>query len=283
MFQYRTLENTGPDELYGAFMSAFSDYSVPVDMTKEQFFGLLARNGYVPALSAGVYDGDMLAGFIINGVRQWNGVLTAYDNGTGVVPAYRKQGLTTGMFAFISGRLKEKGVRQCLLEVIQTNLPAYKLYQKLGFTVSREFSCFRAGKDDIALTPPVGFSCSFERQIDEEKASLLRDYAPAWQNTLESACSVPGDCIIASVERGGELAGYAAANFRTGSVFQLAVSPKYRGLGIGAGLLRALLAKAESPKISFLNVESGCESMTGFLMHSGFRLEVEQYEMLKPL
>jgi len=284
MICYRTLESVDTKVLHRVFTLAFSDYSVQVDMPMDKFMSLLKRNGFAPALSAAAFSGDIPAGFIINGFRIRDGKKTIYDSGTGVIPAYRHQGLTTGMFAFLSEHLKASGVQQYLLEVIQSNLPAYGLYSKLGFGVLRELSCYRAGKAGLVL--PVKQDVEFTadmRFLEDAKIPSFWDFRPSWQNSVDSAKSGAGDCIAAIIRLSGEIAGYGIIDQTTGSFYQLAVEKQHRGKGIGAGLLNALIQKSKSDKLSFLNVYSGCDSMCGFLEKHGFRLEVKQYEMIRKL
>ena len=126
------------ERLRVAFVEAFSDYQVRIDMPPWKFEGMLRRRGFVPRLSVGAFDGDEPVGLLLNAVRQWGGMTTAYDCGTGVVPTHRRTGLTTRMFATARDALRAEGVRQYLLEVIKANGPAVALYTAQGFV---EFVC----------------------------------------------------------------------------------------------------------------------------------------------
>jgi ribosomal protein S18 acetylase RimI-like enzyme len=107
---------------------------------------MLLRRGYNSEFSIGAFDNGELVGFVLNGLRNWDGKLTAYDTGTGVVNNYRKQGITTNIIHNIKGLLKEKGVNQYLLEVIRSNTAAFELYKKQGFEIIRNFECFQLDK-----------------------------------------------------------------------------------------------------------------------------------------
>ncbi|MHB1392499.1 MAG: GNAT family N-acetyltransferase [Clostridia bacterium] len=98
MFSYKTLENVDIDIIHQAFVSAFSDYQIKVDLPLWKLQNMLQRRGYIPEKSMGVFKDEALVGFILNGNREWKVKPTVYDTGTGVVPEYRKQGLTTNMF-----------------------------------------------------------------------------------------------------------------------------------------------------------------------------------------
>lgn len=85
MYTYRTLENTAIETLHQAFLKAFSDYQVKMNLPLWKFQQMLVRRGYSADISMGAFDKDDMVGFILNGLRQWNNKLTVYDTGTGVI------------------------------------------------------------------------------------------------------------------------------------------------------------------------------------------------------
>lgn len=97
--EFRTLENIPVEQICAAFNEAFSDYAVRADMPLGKFKAFLKSNGFEPSLSAGAFVDGALCAFVLNGVRDIDGVMTAYDSGTGVVPGLRRQGLTKGIFS----------------------------------------------------------------------------------------------------------------------------------------------------------------------------------------
>jgi len=107
MFDYKTLENTIMETLYKTFLNAFSDYQVKTDLSFWKFQRMLERRGYVSEVSIGAFENQALVGFVLNGFRNWNGKLTVYDTGTGVIGEYRKQGITSNMLLNIRELLKE--------------------------------------------------------------------------------------------------------------------------------------------------------------------------------
>ena len=92
--EYHTLKNTASSCIHKTFMAAFSDYQVSVAMPLEAFERMLKRNGFTPDVSVGAFSDGVLVGFVLNGVRECNGVKTIYDLGTGVIPAFRRTGIT---------------------------------------------------------------------------------------------------------------------------------------------------------------------------------------------
>ncbi len=109
-------------------VDAFFDYQVKIELPEWKFQQMLQRRGYYPEISIGAFDGNSLVGFVLNGLRSWNGNTTVYDLGTAVLPDYRRQGITKEMLHSVHKLLKEKQVEQYLLEVITSNESAFRLY-----------------------------------------------------------------------------------------------------------------------------------------------------------
>jgi len=281
MILYQSLERTSLETLHKAFVEAFSDYQVKIDLPFWKFEQMLQRKGFNPEVSIGAFENDKVVGFVLNGVRLWNGKVTVYDVGTGIIGEYRRQGLTSDMLLHIKKLLKDKKVEQYLLEVLKENQAAIQLYQKQGFTVEREFSCFQLNKDEFI---PIA-TCKVEKaaNIDFDQLEEFWDFKPSWQNSMESICSIPEafSYIVAKVDE--TIVGYGVIDKRTGDIPQIAVNKDYRGNGIASSILTTLLENTESENISVLNVEAPFEPVEKYLEKAGFEFEVGQYEMLLKL
>jgi ribosomal protein S18 acetylase RimI-like enzyme len=246
-------------------------------MPFEKFTAFLKANGFNAALSAGAFTEGKLRGFILNGIREYRGMLTAYDGGTGVTPEYRKRGFVKGAFAFCLPLLKTAGVKAYVLEVIESNEPALRLYKSFGFTALRELVCYRIKRDKLKAAD-AGVRITDAAAVGSDAVAFW-DYSPTWQNTFDSVNAVSGQCAAAVMEQNGETAGYGIINTKSGNVYQLAVESGSRGTGMGSRLLRTLAHQTEAEYISLLNVDLSCGSMLGFLEKLGFEEYVRQYEM----
>ena len=82
---------------------------------------MIERRGFNLDLSFGAFNKDQLVGFTLNGIGDWNGKLTAYDTGTGIIKEFRKKGVATKLFNESLPTLRENNISQYLLEVIRTN------------------------------------------------------------------------------------------------------------------------------------------------------------------
>jgi ribosomal protein S18 acetylase RimI-like enzyme len=284
MFIYKTLENISIEILHQAFISAFSDYQVKIDLPLWKFEQMLQRRGYVSEISIGAFKDDVLVGFVLNGFRKWDGRPTVYDLGTGVTGEYRKQGITSNILLNLRELLKEKGVEQYLLEVIQTNISAVELYKKQGFGKTRDFVCFQLDKSKyIPMTAwEVGHIDRINSE-DWEKLMGFWDFIPSWQNSIDSVNAASDSFVYSIVQIDGTIAGYGIIDRKTGDIPQIAVDRNYRRRGIAGSIITDLIENTESHRIGVLNVDNQSRAMKDFLTKSGFENTVDQYEMILKL
>ena len=117
--EIRNLEHTDFETIFHGFKKAFADYEIHFE--KEEVRSMLKRRGYNPQLSFAAFDNDEIVAFTLNGTGTFNGVLTAYDTGTGTIKQYRGQSIAGKIFTHSLPFLKESGISQYLLEVLQNN------------------------------------------------------------------------------------------------------------------------------------------------------------------
>lgn len=141
--EIRTLENTPLEDIVNCFSIAFADYIVKmpdsVDYWRERYF----RSRVDYALSFGVFDKGKMVALIMNGVGMHLGKLTAFNTGTGVFPTYRGRQLVDKMYDFAQVGFKKKGIEKCLLEVIDENARAIRVYERNGFEILRRLKCYK--------------------------------------------------------------------------------------------------------------------------------------------
>lgn len=278
MLEYRTLNKTSIETLHKAFLDAFSDYQIEMDLPIERLKQMLQRRGYVPEISIGAFKNDLLVGFILNGLRNWNGKKTVYDIGTGVIIDYRRQGITSSMLLNVKEILKQKQVEQYLLEVIQSNTSALQFYKKEGFKVKRNFSCFAL--DKRRYVPLKEYKVEHTNRMEWEQLTEFWDFEPSWQNSIDSIKVVSEEFGYSNVRFENTIVGYGVINKRTGDIPQIAVNKHYRGKGIARSIITDLIKNTESHKISVLNVDDQSKCTIDFLTELGFEHIIGQYEML---
>jgi ribosomal protein S18 acetylase RimI-like enzyme len=273
------------DALYETFTAAFSDYVVPFALTEAQFRNHLNLNAVELDRTAGCFDGDRLVGFSLNGFGKWNGKSTVYDAGTGVIPEYRRRGLSEAMFQMMFPVFQRDGIKQFLLEVVTTNTNAVRLYEKLGFEVSRELSllqCDERKRVPSSLPRGVDF-----RALDlphwEHLASFWDTY-PSWQNSVDAVTRSRVMKNIVGAFIGEECVGYIVFSTRFGRISQIAVAPRHRRKGIGTALVNAVMTEtAEGFSMQVINIDRSQDVALKFFRTMGFYERLTQYEMVRPM
>ena len=143
--QIKNLATTPLPQIVECFNLAFANYFVkmPTDVAYYEGRWRSARVDY--EASIGVFDKDKLVALMIIGIDYHNGKLTAFNTGTGVIPDYKGQALVDKMYEFARPIFQKKGIQKCMLEVIQGNARAIRVYERIGFKIVRSLRCFRGG------------------------------------------------------------------------------------------------------------------------------------------
>ena len=87
----QNLCNTSIDTIHKAFIDAFSEYEVKIDMSIEKLNEILLTRDYDPLLSIGCFEDDRLLGFILAGYRSIDNKKCCYDVATGVIREYQNK------------------------------------------------------------------------------------------------------------------------------------------------------------------------------------------------
>jgi GNAT superfamily N-acetyltransferase len=279
------LNRTSIYDLNKTFNQAFSDYVLPMHVTVNQLAENIRRDGIDFRYSVGAFNQNQLVGFILHSLDEWNGIKTAYNGGTGVIPAFRGNKLTHQLYGYIIPRLKAAGAGQCLLEVIATNRVAIQTYLGVGFGQTRGFTCYKANLNDIPVLPANQLPGIQIREMsvpDWDAVKPFWDFAPSWQYSIPSIERLIGKISFLGAFEQDQLVGYAAIVRSTNRVAQFAVAPAHRGLGIGQGLFYQLARNASGPLV-VINVDEACVAANKFLKATGFTCFIKQLEMIKPL
>ncbi len=269
----RTLTHEDFESLYAAFLAAFSDYVVPLTLTREQFLEMITRRGWLPEVSVGAFEGDSMVAFTINAVEGDR----AYDSGTGVAPTHRRRGLGRELMERSFALLRERGCTSYVLEVIDSNTRAVELYRAAGFEVVRGLQCWAYESQDRNLSQSRSDADSL-RPSDVETLRLeASDVAPAWQNSDRSIARAKARHVALGDERG-----YAVVFPESGDLPQLVVRRDARRRGIGTRLLQSAAAVAGKP-LRILNIDESDAGIAAFLERNGARKTVRQLEMIRSL
>lgn len=282
------LSNFSASEILDTHNEAFSDYEVPMQISLDSFKYLNLRRGVKYDLSLGAVDGEKLVGFILNAIDMWEGKLTAYDCGTGVIPGYRQKGIGNQIFNELLPLLNAENIEQYLLEVIQTNTAAYNLYKKRNFQITREFDCLLADVEDVKNKIQVnqerslakGYDIRDIKTLDWDEIVKFWDYPPSWQNSDLSIQRVSESFRYIGAFSNNKLVGYMVYE-PSGGITQIAMHQKHRNQNLGHEFIKFLIEKSPNlEKINIINVDKRDTVLLNFLFKFGFKSFTSQYEMI---
>lgn len=281
----RFLGENDREQLHNTFNQAFSDYILPLQLSEMQFQHHLKLNGVEITRSVGCFERGELIGFSLNAFGRWNGLSTVYDAGTGVIPAKRRQGVSSAMFEMMLPVFRGDGIKQFLLEVITTNTAALRLYENLGFETGRELALLQWDNvADTALPPRTRYTIRDIDTADWQRFESFWDAKPSWQNMPDAL-----DRVIETRGVGGAFVddvcvGYITFSRSLGRVSQLAVDKAHRNCGLATALLNFALARRKSDlPIQIINLDKALDGATKFFENRGFSELVSQFEMVKRL
>lgn len=286
MISIKSLSGVTIQRIYDAFVNAFSDYVEPFNLSYEQLKYMIERRGFDLHLSFGAFNKDELVGFTLNGIGDWNGILTAYDTGTGIIKEFRKKGIATKLFNESLPILRENNISQYLLEVIRTNKSAYELYRKAGFDVTREFDYYISTKDKISINKNKlnkDFPIKEIKTPNWELFKTFWDFIPSWQNSIDSINRKLEYFIILGLFEKDSVVGYGIIEKETGDIPQLSIDKKYRRNGLATTLFYRLLQYSENDEIKIINTPNTFYPFKNFAKSINLTTGFGQYEMLLKL
>ncbi|HAA23335.1 MAG TPA: hypothetical protein DCR93_37840 [Cytophagales bacterium] len=271
-------------KLHAAFLEAFADYSLNILMSREQFaVRFRDKLGLQETYSPGVFYQGRLVAFIFSAVAEYQGSLTAYNGGTGVIPEHRGQKLVDAMYDLMLPKLEADGVERCVLEVLTDNPKALRAYQRVGFEKGDFLRCFKLQE------LPTKYERTLENVDIHTKASPNWELYSQWsaaQATFQDQWSrLPGNPHEEILEATwqGQTAGVAVYQPHIGRISALAVAPECRGEGIGAALVDEMVKRAAQPNLTVINVREEAEGLRSFFARLNFANQINQYEMVYQL
>ncbi len=254
--------------------ACFQGYVVPMSIDGETFNARFRRES-LDLRASRVFMEDQRPVALILVARRGR---TARIAAMGIVPSHRAQGLGRAALGEVIGDLRRLGDRRLLLEVIDTNEPAVRLYRSLGFETLRRLIGYRRPAEaekpsavtDLTEVDPL----SVARTVAKEGAADLPWFlAP---ETLAAA---------AAPARGLSLAGEAFAIVEPApqpsslALRTLVVNRNARGRGLGRAMIRALAATHPGQDL-LISANFPEELAPGFMARMGFeRTPIGQLEM----
>ena len=274
--EFKTLEDTSIAELMHTFNDAFSDYSVPFHLTKEQLLNKIVAESIHKEFSFGAFEDGKLIAFILHGIATVEGQKIAYNAGSGVIPDKRGNKFISKLYETAFPLLKQNSIRTIRLEVLSDNEVAKKIYSALGFTKKRILNCY---KGSIADHPSeVQCSIQYIYQPDWKLLQSFWDWNPSWQNSISSINNSWSQLDTIGIYSDDTLVGYAVLNPKLNRILQFSISKEHRQSGFAKQLFR-YIALNKSKTISLLNIDDQAVETHSFLTSSGLTVFLNQIEM----
>lgn len=282
--RYKHLTVEDFPQAHATMVEAFADYQVDMSyMTRERSWLRNLKSGVHYGCSVGAFDGEKLVGVTFVGLDDWQGVKAAFDAGTGIVPAYRGQGIAKAMFEFTLPGLRKRGVSKFLLEVLQQNEAAIRAYTKTGFNICREFGCYDLSPGSFTADDLV--RSDFEIQIiDKARVQEFKnkvDWQPSWENSFSGMDRIEDNLIRLGAFRRGQCVGILVFYPLLRWIMSLVVDHDFRRQAVASSLLSALMKDlplgVDIVKIN--NIDLSDKAMLAFFERAGALHVIDQYEM----
>ncbi len=262
------------DALAEIMTACFEGYVVPTTMTGEAFNGRFRRENLDLHASRVFMDGERAVALILVVRRGWTARIAAM----GIVTDFRAKGLGRAALSSVMDDLRRLGDRRLMLEVIDTNEPAIRLYKSLGFKTRRNLVGYRrpAGPVDaveaselVEVDPLI-----VARVVAAEGAPDL-----PWFNAPETlaACAAPARGFALGQEAFAIVEPTPQPNLL--SLRTLVVPRQARGRGVGSRMIASLAASHPEQDLG-ISANFPEELAAGFITRMGFaRTPIGQFEM----
>lgn len=237
--ELRPLLDFGLQESVALMNQGFSDYVVHIELTLPMFLNMTRTESIDLGSSRIIVLDDEAAGVALIARRGWTSRLAAMS----IAPASRGRGGGRAAMSLLLAEAAARGDRSMVLEVIESNTPAVRLYEACGFTTERRLVGYEgvfAPTNEVADLQEVDIRevarllavhgwHNLPWQISGESLSALTPPSQAWM--LDDAYLVISNPAAEQV-----------------AIRSLIVRPEARRQGQAARLLKAVIAKYPTKK-----------------------------------
>ncbi len=278
---FKSLENISIEKIGATLNDAFSQYFVKIDFTNLMLQEKFLEEDFNPKYSVGAFDGEELVGVILHGFRIVNGEKWIYNMGTGVRFSHRGQQLTKKMYEYVIPNLKNEGIFNVKLEVIQGNDSAIRTYKAVGFKAHCFYVCYKLSEESRGISHLLFIgkqSIGDIETVNPIEINKMLDMEPSWSNNMTAIQNNNAGLRNIGYLLNDKLIGYACLNANSGRIKLLVVHPDYREQGIGKQILNYLKLNTDKP-LSVINIDEKGENASRFLKNNGFIPTVKQFEL----
>lgn len=270
--EIKSLENTPIREIVLTLNFAFSDYFVPINFTEEYVNERWAASGVDYSLSLGVFDKDKLVGFIIHAINNYGETKVAYNASTGVIPSHRRQGLLTKLYSKAITALQINGIQKSTLECITKNERAILAYQKVGFTIDRQYKLYKFDWKQIEIKSKFEVKVNTDFLFDDFKE--LQNYFPSIENQNHCLEKYKENLISIAVFDAEEIVAYLIFHKDSKRIHRLGAKDNNWNI-FGEILFSGL----PTGNYNIINVDTVNSTIHDFFKKMNFDNYIDQYDM----
>lgn len=271
--EIRPLRKTSPAKVVEAILAAFEGYFVPMPADVDYWMMRFKGARVDPDFSFGVFDNEELVAFIIHGIDFHNGIKTAFNTGTGVIPAYRNRQLVSKLYEHALPLLREIGVGKCMLEVITANEKAIRVYEKNGFRSLRKLHCFRG---TLTAEPEKVELHKIAIETVFENNHPFRNWY-SWDHSNEALQKISSSYEAYEVSRSNQPAvGYFIINPQSGYLAQFEITTPENDADYDLLLGGIALLKSN---VRTNNLDAARTGHYNALLRNGLENHIDQFEM----
>lgn len=275
----QNLCNTSITKIHEAFIDAFSEYEVKIDMPIEKLKEMLLTRDYNPSLSIGYFEEDQLLGFILVGYRKIDKKKYCYDIATGVIKECQNMHIGDILLKELKKSIETNNIDQFQLEVLEHNIAARKLYENNGFSITRKLRCYEKELGNT-ITNRILYTVSCDNKtlssIDEIEYASFR---PTWQNSFRTYYKNISTYYLMSFHENNIIVGYGIIHKERGDILQIGIREDYRDRGLEEMFIQEIASRVGKNKVRLLNIEDN-SYMQNKLDENKYCNTINQYEMV---
>lgn len=235
-FTYPSVLEFGLTEASDVLTRGFADYFVPIASSPAVLLGMARSDSVDLAVSRVAVRDGLAVGAALIARRGW----TARLAGMAIVPEARRSGVGRALVQQLLDEAKTRGERAMVLEVIEQNEPAVKLYERSEFQKVRRLTG-HGGKPAVPAraVPPL-----LEEIDPRELARLIGEHGLPdipWQLSAETIAHATPPALAFRLGPSALLISNPAADVI--GIRALVTERAARGLGHSQALLRAVMAR----------------------------------------
>lgn len=255
-------------ELAGILNTCFEGYMVSFTLDGGSFERRFRPEGLDTIVSLILFDGENPAGVCLIARQGWTSRVAAMA----IAPNYRSQGVGKLMMNQVIQEARDRGDHRMVLEVIEQNEPAIRLYESVGMTRTRRLvgykrDAHKGKKADLFEIDPAAF-VRFQAQECED--DLPWDYKP------ETLTLKPDIKAYSFQDKAFALVSEAPTRIIIWSFF---TKQKLRRKGVGTALIHAL-ANHYSDRSFAMPIAAPDDLASEFMAKLNFEVpEITQLEM----